>query len=248
MQHLLTYNKSQAANAVEAALSFVSDPAVSTDASGNPILPAQMRLLAAWCGGVNMTSARINSPYFRRLFLPYLYPLNNTDVIANDTNLVDLRDHSMTLPALEGVEVDTSNGAGANRHTVGMFIADGPPQQVSGSEVYTVKCTAAITCVAYTYVSGSIVFGQSLPQGQYGIVGALVQSATGIFARFLLPGQSWRPGVVVQAAVTNRPPFQGRKAPMGLMGIFQSTSLPQIEIFASAADVAQTIFLDLVKM
>lgn len=248
MQHLMVYSSAKTASTADQAVTFVPDPAIPTDVSGNPVLPTPMKLLAGFACGTNIQACRINSPYFRRLFLPYMWPIISTDTIPNDPNIFDLRDHPMNLPALEGIEVDTSNGTGANRHTVGLMIADTQPQQVTGAEVYTVRCTAAITCVAYTFVSGNLTFGQTLPQGNYGITGFMCQSATGICARLILPGQAYRPGALAVTALTNRPPFTGRKAPLGLMGTFSSTALPQIEVFAVSTDSAQVVFLDLVKL
>lgn len=249
MQHLLVYTKAQSASASLAALTALADPAIPTDQSGRYLLPQQMQLLAALVAGTNITAAQVNSPYFRRTFLPSLWPLVSGVTWTTDPNIIDYRTNPMTLPALEGIEVDTSNGSGTNQHVAGLFIADTLPQNLNGSQVYSLAFTSSITSVAYTFVSGSMTLSQTLPQGQYALVGAQVCSATIMFARFLMPGMAYRPGVVGTPAVTGRPPWQGRKQPMGVMGSFYSTSLPQLEIFCSGADTAgQVGSIDLVKI
>jgi len=249
MHHLLVYTKLQAASASLAALTALTDPAVPQDQNGRYILPTQWKLLTAAGFGVNLSALQINSPYFRRTFLPGIWPLNGSNTPTTAALISDYREYPMTLPALEGIEIDASNSdTVTHQATAGLFISDMPIQPIQGGEVYSLAFTGAVTATANAFVSGNFTFSQTLPQGTYAVVGGAFYSATGMFARLILPGQAYRPGFFCSSAVTNATPWQGRKQPMGNMGQFQSTALPQFEIYCSAADTSQTGFLDLVKI
>lgn len=248
MHHLCVYSASQGIGATEADLAAVADPFFARQNS-HYLMPYQLKLMMAYGVGTGLDRARLNTPYFRRVFLPYLWPLNQAVNTPTDPAFVDYRDSPLTLPALEEIEVDTTNtDAGAQRHNVALWIGDGDLSYPVGADVYTVRATAAITCVAYTWTSGVLTFGQTLPGGEYAIVGAQVQSATGILARFILPGYAHRPGIIANTSIAHRPPFQGDKRVLGEFGRFKHTALPQLEMFCSGADSAQTVLLDLCKV
>lgn len=249
MQTLLAYSGSFATATTDNDLTAIADPSMSQQNS-HFVLPKTMQLMAAYVMGVGVHSPKIQSPSLRRIAVPSIYPSVRASAVPTDPNIADYRANPLNIPALEEIQVLASNDdAGTQRCWAGLFLADGAQPVQGGSDIFTVRCTAAITCVANTWVSGNLTFGQSLPVGTYAIVGMFAQSATGIFARLIFPGGTiYRPGVMCVTAIGNRQPFAGRKAPMGVLGTFQSTALPQLDVLASSTDSAQVVYLDLVKI
>lgn len=247
MQHLLVYTKSISGTLQK--VTWLTDPAVSPDASGNPILPKPMFLQWGAFGGVNITQAQLNVPSLRTPFLPSLYPLMSSDTISSDPNIFDYRGQPFLLPMNQGLEVDATLSSGTASATGCLSISEEQtPAPIAAAQIFTTQFTASITCVARTFVSGTVTFQNSLPYGTYAVVGGTVQSATGIFWRLIFPGQAWRPGTFCCTALTNRGPFAGRKQPHGVWGTFVSTSPPQVEVMAQSTDSSQTGYLDLIKI
>lgn len=249
MQTLVVYQATKAANDSETGLNAISDPSMSQQ-NNHYILPRQMQLYAALGLGTALSIVKLDSPSMRRVASPYIYPFVIGSAVPADPNIADYRPGCLNLPALEEIAVYTSNsGAATPVHTVGLFLQDSYQPLSSGMDVFTVKCTATITAVVNAWTSGNLTFSQTLPVGTYAIVGMMVVSATAIFGRLIFPGGTiYRPGVVACPTMGLRQPWQGKKCPVGVMGTFQSTALPQLDVFCTAADTTQTVFVDIVKV
>ena len=118
----------------------------------------------------------------------------------------------------------------------------------------TVRATAAITATALgnAWGAGALTFEQVLESGMYAVVGMKAFGATLIAGRLIFPNQGPRPGCIGYAtpltgvgAIEN-PAF--RNGNLGVWGTFSHTAPPQLEVIAAAADTAQEVYLDVVKV
>lgn len=253
-QGVLAFAASNTAGGTNIDTAAISDPQMPRQNS-HFLPPVDLYLTEIAVFGDAISDARLVSPSLRLPFLPYLYPLNtvaNSAGFGTDPNIADYRLNPFRARMLEELELDTSNTKGtASECGAIVFFSTGPLDPPVQGQIFTLKCTASITCVAYTWTSGTLTLGQTLPQGEYTVVGMFCQSATGLAARLIFPGDpmigQWRPGCVAVAAIGNRGPFAGRKNPRGTWGKFKNTALPQLEMFCASTDSSQVVFLDLVK-
>ena len=147
----------------------------------------------------------------------------------------------------EGIRLwSTANPAAAEQHGAVLFLSDGALQPVTG-QIFTVRGTATITGVVGSWASGEFTLSQSLPVGNYSIVGARVIAANGVAFRFIPKGSGHRPGgIITQNNVTDDVLVQ-RLGKMGVWMDFHSQSQPALEVYVTAANAAQTIYLDLIR-
>lgn len=246
---LVAFNASQAANATEVDLPAVLDPSMVRNANNHFLLGKPYNLVCAYAQGATIGRARINMPGLRGIFIPYIWPLQLTANPPNNPNYHDLREYPIPLKLNDELEVDTTNTAGvADIETVCLWLSTGVMPAPVGRPIMTIRATAAITAVAFTWSFGVLTLGQNLPPGNYMVTNFQCQSATIIAARLIFQGQQERPGVIGSTAIGNNNGFQGRHAPFGIMGQFVNTALPQLEILCSAADAAQIVHLDLIPL
>jgi hypothetical protein len=111
-----------------------------------------------------------------------------------------------------------------------------------------VRGTAAITGVVGSWASGAITLDQNLPAGIYEIQGLDMFGTNLLVGRLIFPGGGLRPGAPARNAVSNVPNdlFTGGK--LGVYGQFDTVALPQLEIFVEAANSAQEVYMDIVKV
>jgi len=103
----------------------------------------------------------------------------------------------------------------------------------------------------YNWTIGTITLDQTLPFGRYGVIGMACVCDSAYAARLVFPqNTSMRPGVVPGTAIANYDYRQIMRAGrFGLLGTFDQTAPPQLEVLGEAAG-AQTpaVYLDLVEL
>lgn len=214
----------------------------------------QVVWLAAGIGSGSNGIARLDAPSLLDLARYQIAPVNG----RNDGNVepdspqavVDLRMNPLQL-----IEDEAANGvfqsdttAAAAQWIVGN-LADGPVEPLTGAEVVAVRATATQTLTAGSWtLNDPITFADTLPVGNYQVVGLRAESTTCVAARLVFKGGGPRPGVLGTDAVTDwqHPIF--RNGGLGVLGEFHSTTPPGIEVLANAADTAETFWLDLIKV
>lgn len=200
--------------------------------------------------GPNITRARVVAPSLGSFGAYELAPL---DVVANPGPIppfIDLFDNPYELVATEFVTVEAAEGgAGATRQTALVWYTDGVLDKPAG-EIITVRATSATALVANQWSNVPLAFSTNLPAGRFACVGARVESATGFAFRFV-PSESGgraRPGGICTSAISEIPPSRFRWGNLGTWFEFDNDTPPTCEVFASAADAAQTFWLDLVYL
>jgi hypothetical protein len=140
--------------------------------------------------------------------------------------------------------VESTPGA-AVRHFVHAWLADGISTPIF-EEIFTVRCSATVDQVDFTWVSGNITFEQALPQGRYLVVGMRCRATNGQIARLIFRDQIGRPGCPMTSAVTEPDEPTYRHGHMGVWGHFRQEDPPLLEIFHGTAN-EQALILDLVR-
>lgn len=244
MFHLAAFFKSQGAGANLAVLNAVAEQVLTVQA--NAFLPdKQYQIVGAYFLGALMTQAQFSIPSYRQYALPAMHPLERAAAVPNRPNWIDLRRNPLTVRAAEPLSVLTSNSAGAPENEYAcVLLCPTQLDPVPSGQFISVPFTAAITATANGWTLGQLTPTQNLPPGTYTVVGMQAQSATGIFARLVFPGQVARPGVLACTAVGNIGILAEKPGELGAWGQFNTVVYPQIEIFCSAADTAQVVILD----
>lgn len=229
-----------------AALGTVTDPVITVQNS-RYILPADMYATRAYVGAIGAIDARLNMPSLVLPAYPYLFPLSTTVLPGNVPPVVDLKGLGVLLPRTEALALEVSEtGGGATAAFAGLWLSPQPRVPVSG-RIQTIKATATITGVTGQWVSGNMTLQSNLPEGEYEIVGMEAVGTGLLFARLVFYSQTLRPGVLAQQAVGEWNDFSLRNGNFGTFGRFTNTTVPLLEIMQSAANTAQTVYLDIIK-
>lgn len=199
---------------------------------------------------------------------PELAPNNVGTAIASPAKVWDFsRNPKAFRPTEEFKMFASQTSAGAEVEAVFFNVCDGPPAPLPTvangptlngvGQFFVAHGTAATTLVANAWTSVIPVLDQALPAGRYALVGARVMSAHALAFRIKPTVQPlWRPGgAAVQTAGQFDPPGQRYVNPLtgqithwGTWVTFYQNTVPQVDIFATAADTAEDIFFDLVKI
>jgi hypothetical protein len=251
VHNLVAFFGSVAQNAALANLPPAYDPLVTVTPNSRVIFPEDYWIGAAHVQVVDGTRARINSPSFRTIALPELYPIDITAAIGTNPPMIGPMWDQLRVPRNDEFGIDVSRaGAGAGNCFGAIWVAPRFTPAPSGP-VYSMRATAAITLTVGTWVAGSLTFDQVLPSGRYAVVGMDCVCNDGMYARLTFPGGTqYRPGVpCVEAVGDYVNPQIFRSGRFGLFGTFESTAQPGIEIMGDTAGAeTPTIILDLIKV
>lgn len=251
MHNLVAFYASVAQNATLTNLTPVTDPLVTVTANNRFIFPMDYKIGAMQCLGNALQRARINSPSFRQVALPEVYPVKITSTQGTNPVLSIPGWGSLTIPRNDEVGIDVSHGgSGADDIFAALWVTDQYRPATQGPTL-TMRCTATITLTVGTWVLGTLTFDQTLPFGTYEVVGMNAQGTNLQYARLVYPGQSnYRPGVPGVAAVGSYVnPQLFRYGNFGSFGRFNSTAQPNIEVLGdTAGSQALVILLDIIKV
>jgi hypothetical protein len=262
-KHLIAYENALTSTATFTKMSPAADTTVYVDGTNKVVqVPRTNLLVGAYAYGANFLLAQITTPSLKANRVPVEWgemdttatqPINTVGAIPPFQYFGDT---PVALSAGEGLEVDYTGG-GTAVGTVGVWLSDGAPdQKVSGPLLHGVRTTSSTTLVANTWTACQLSFDNQLPVGDYAIVGMEAFSATAVLARVAIAGSGWRMGVIggpITVSTRDRIFRDGRFAntqpgTYESWGAFRSTSPPQVEYFAGAADSSEVVYFDLVKI
>jgi len=157
----------------------------------------------------------------------------------------------LRLGAGEGLQMHVRESvAGDDRQATGLVLLGngqlGNPYV--GLPMLTVRFTAAIAGVAYTWQNGAIVLEQNLPVGLYAVMGMHVITASGIGARLVFSGQGARPGCIAYDDIEDVSNQVFRNGNLGVWGSFHTHAPPTLDILCRTTDATQEGWLDLIKI
>lgn len=243
--HTVLYRSSQAIGATLASLTAIG---FSQDVVTNNkiLLQDQMELRMATLMGVGLANARIQTPLLLQTASAQLRPYNVGATFGTNPNTVDFTDQPVAFRGGENIDVQTTNtDAGAQVHTAVLQLGDRNYSKPVGQRL-KIRAVGATAVTAGAWSRVNLVYDDNLPNKLFAITGMEVFSATGIVGRLDIPGQAYKPGVPVVTSLANRMNDMQYDPHWGELGRFRNTSLPALELFATAADPTQQVWLDIV--
>ena len=180
-----------------------------------------------------------------------IVPVNRSVGAETPVRFSDFTDQPLKVKSNEELDFFAAQNSGGNATlTALVFFTDGPIRPASSTGAITVHATASATLTANAWTAVTFALDTSLDPGTYSIIGMRAYSATGIAAR-LIPNsgsQTYRPGVPMVQSYDGYDFEYARYGNMGQFITFATTALPQVEVFATSADTAEELWLDLVQV
>lgn len=251
MIHLEAYSSSIASGTTPL-LQLTAVPSQIYPPAANGLLVQQLNkvLLAAMLGPAAIR-AQLQSPTLRKNPFIDIVPPNRGTLFGSPVRIADFSATPLVLSPNEELDVFATQNNGAPAiETVGIWFSDGPRSPRQGGAILTVHATASATLTAAGWTTVTFALDTQLDPGTYAIVGMRGFSATGELIRVIpnSAGQVYRPGVTMVQAYDGLDMKYARNGELGTFCTFATTNLPKFELFASAADVAEELWLDLVQV
>lgn len=206
-------------------------------------------LLFASYQAAGATRARLISPTLRQMTTPWIRPTGLAIVQGAEPHIADYRANPLRLRALEELQLEafqTSGGAGV---VVGLAgIQRSPTMPMPQGDVFTMRGTATTTLVAGTWTLGTVTWQDTLPNGTYACVGLEYFGTTALAARLIFEEQVERPGCIGAGLVTSKQHEMFDKGGLGVLGRFNANRMPNVEFLANAADTAEEVYLDFIRV
>lgn len=244
---LIGYTESQD-SAVLVNVAALADQHVRINGDDIIVPPEVSLIVGAYALGPNLTRAQLVSPSLRRFLNYEIAPVDIAAEPVSPTPWIDLRDHPIPLDPEEALDAQAAeDGAGATRGTILVWLASEAVQPVAG-DIRTVRVTNTTTLVANAWTNGALTFDQSLPAGEYAIVGARFVSAGLQAFRAVFVGYQWRPGAIGYDTASEVEHEAFRMGKFGTWGTFRHNTPPTVDFLSNSADTSQTGELDLIKI
>lgn len=247
MFHLAAfYTNDLASGANQVSLGTVTDQALNS-VNSQYQMPRDMRVLAGYVGAPDCTLARINSPQLRRYILPAIDPISLTALPANVPPLAKWKGGGPLIMTSEQFVVQASRAVVAAADAYALLWIGDTPTESTGGQTITIQVTSAITIAEGVWTAGALTFSDSLPAGNYDVVGMSSYGTNLLAGRLIFPGsQTERPGCLAQGAQGEWSDDTFRRGNFGRWGTFRSYLLPQVECFGVGAGTSQIHYLDIV--
>jgi hypothetical protein len=260
MFHVELFSSSIASGAnTFAQLNYVSADAILPKlVNGVQVAPGLSKVMFVAGVSANLCHVRIQAPSMLPFPYPTLGPNNRGTAFESPPRVHDLRDRMIQLAPTEEFDIFATQNAGAAQTPYCLVgFHDGTLYQKPVGKYFSVHWTASasLTAGAWTLVTPS--FDQGLPAGYYAMIGARTFSATALFFR-MFPAMTplWRPGGIAVQSYDGLDEPNARGHDIESLGPgwwgewlrFYQNVPPQVEIFATAADVAEEGFFDLVQI
>lgn len=215
----------------------------------NIIVPAGMNMLAGGIAiGADLTRAQFDSPSIRQMFTFEITPVNDSAEPTNPPAWWNGFRNPIQLSASEALNaLAAEDGSGAKQANIIAFLSDGSTSPVSG-QIFTVRATAAVTLVAFTWGNGALTLNETLPAGRYQVVGMRAESAGLLAARLVFVGGFWRPGCIGFDAIGDVGDEIFRGGKLGIWGEFQHDIPPTVDFLSISTDSAEVVYLDLIRV
>jgi len=195
-----------------------------------------------------ITQSRVSSPSLRQRSELDLYPNGISTENEIITGLMNRYERPIALTPGEGLRFSVAETASGGTNCIGLVWLEGERTPAPDGEVETIKATSSTTVTPSTWSLCKLDLSQQLRAGKYAIVGLRVQSASLIAARLVIPGSSYRPGVLGSRASAHMRVDVTSTMRLGNWGEFEHTFVPQLEVLSARADTSQTVYLDVIKI
>jgi hypothetical protein len=248
--HLSLFRSQIATGLTLAQLTQVAEPIIPASANGFLVQPLN-KVAMACLVGTGAVRAQLQSASLRKNPYIDIAPVNRGLLAESPVRFTDWRLAPLVLAQNEELDAFAAQNAGTNQSPcLGVWFCDGPIPEITRQSHLTIHATASATLNAAGYTSVSFTMDQSLDPGTYAIIGARCFSATGIFFRFIpnMGASVYRPGAPMVQAYDGADMAGSRHGGWGEWLRFATTNLPQVEIFATSADTAEELWIDLYQV
>jgi hypothetical protein len=220
---------------------------IMTISNGHFLPNTPMQLYGGWFGGANLTRVVLQTPKTRQVVPPVLLPIQASLLPPDRPHFFDRRRQPLTLNAVEEVQILMNIGGAANAFNYGILFWGPSMEAAPSGDIYTLHGVSTTPVTANAWSQVQVTWDQNLPAGTYAVVGSQVQSTNAIAHRFTFKDQVWRPGFLSVTSVTNITEGSYYSGGWGLLGKFNTYTMPIIEVLANAADAAHDICLNIVR-
>jgi len=251
MFHLAAFGGAKTDSTANENVPAVVDNNLTTSANSRYISPDNLQIFAAGIMNDAITRARITAPSLRNEGLPEIYPVTVSDDPATNPVVAFWGDNAPRIRKDEEFGVECSNGASTIDRAHAMLFLRSMKKPVPPGKRMTVVGTSTQTLLLDAWTLGGITLDQTLPVGQYAVIGMHVTCNDAWAARLVFPRSgAYRPGCPVAMAVGGYvvdDPFRAGK--QGEWGRFSHNAQPQLELIGNSAGAeTATVILDLVKL
>lgn len=245
--HAALFNSSIAQNA-DVDVTAVTDSILTI--VNNHFLPQRnCELLFVGAASANMSRARIETPSVRQIARPFVRPVSGAVGWGYPQRIDIMGRNAVPLRATEEISFIAHQAGAAAEQVFGLIGLGFGAYTAPAGSVFTIRgtSTTAAGVRSWTQLAG-VTWSDTLPAGQYAVVGMEHSSTTGICGRLIFEQQSLRPGCPSIQSVGTGVSDDFRNGGWGEWGRFNAYALPNIEVFCNAADASHEVYLDLVKV
>jgi hypothetical protein len=250
MHHLLAFEASQAGTTTYAQLLAIADQ-LYTRQNNQFQIPTDCWCRWAAAMGTGLTAVRMFTASLRLRGNPQIFPFALAAWNSQYPQYLDFEDQPLKLVAEENLEVDASHvGAGPDLNRAFVSISQTMPNEnMNYKGGRWVRGTATCVNVVEGWGAlGQITFDDVLEGGSYACYGMIGFEASTLASRLVFQAQYERPGSLSLAALGNTPQYAVSMTNMGLWGVFDTYSTPQLECYSSAAgSVTETVWMYVAK-
>lgn len=206
-------------------------------------------IMYGYFGAAGATRARFVTPSFRQLSTPWIRPINLAIVPVDEPNMADYSKGPLRIRALEEFAFEAFQTTGGAAVVVGVAgLSKSPSLAYPSGDIITMRGTGATTVTAGAWTNCPITWQDTLPNGTYACVGCEFIGTTCVAGRLIFEEQWDRPGGLGQSLVSGNGPALFRKGGLGVWGRFNANRMPNAEFLCNAADTAQEIYLDFIRV
>lgn len=243
--HLVAFDASDAANTALTQLNALASE-FETISNNGFIIDQEPLIIGAFAYSAHISRAQFRAPSLQSPDYPLIHPVSVARASSSiDTPWIDMRDFPLAVRQGESLLAYEQHATSTEHVYILALLADKVPTPYKGP-ARRVRLTGTTTLTADAWTNCAMTFDDQLPFGVYDIVGARFEGASPVAFRLSIPGLGSRPGGVGLLDANSRevPPF--RVGDLGVWASFRSTQAITAEVLATAADTAQTLYLDVV--
>lgn len=208
-------------------------------------VPTLNYLMGVFGVGGHLHRLQQQAPSFRPYPYPDWMPVNVGSAIESPVKGVFMPTNPIPLNYTEEVDSFAYSTSAETVYTMVIF-SSGPVVQSPPGKTITVHGTSSTTLTAGGWTTVPITLDQALPAGVYNLIGARAYSATALAFKIIpAMGTLWQPGSSAVQTYDALDAPGSRYGGWGTWLSFQQNVLPSFNYFATSADTAEEVWLDL---
>lgn len=216
--------------------------------NGHFLPQRQKSILWATAFSTDIQYARIITPTLRQISSPYIRPVISGVVPPDLMEVADYRMQPLQLMPIEEVEVLANQASGGSLYTIALLgISDSPALIAPAGQIYCMQGKSTTAAVAYTWTQVAMTWQDTLPSGQYAVVGLEYAGVDALAARLQFQNQVDQPGCPGTGLIYNRTARMFQNGGLGNWGSFYNYAMPQVSVLNVTTTAVHTINLYYVR-